>query len=195
MYRKKGAPKKTMAILLALTLFVGGAIGGTIAWLTSNTGTVTNTFTVGDIEITLAETTGNQYDFVPGDTLTKDPKVTVTGGSEACYVFIKVVEDNNITVTGPNGKTENAMQYAIDPVWKSVPGHDGYWYCEVAQSDSNTVKSILVDNQVKVSPYVPKDSDLEDEEFTLSFTAAAIQSAHIADVTEAFNNLPASFKP
>ena len=53
---KKSLNMKPLAVLLALTLLVGCAIGGTIAWLTAQTGEVVNTFTVGDINIKLEET-------------------------------------------------------------------------------------------------------------------------------------------
>lgn len=113
-YSNKGLNMKPLAILLALTLLVGCAIGGTIAWLTAQTDPVENTFTVGDINITLQEhalkndgtldptsllpkdgQSGNTYNFVPGDTLPKDPFVTVAANSEPCYLFIKVTVSNN----------------------------------------------------------------------------------------------------
>ena len=79
---KKGLNMKPLALLLALALVVGGVVGGTIAWLTAQTGTVTNTFTVGDIEITLTETgaanNAKSFKIVPGGKDTKDPKITAS---------------------------------------------------------------------------------------------------------------------
>mgnify|MGYP002657696211 FL=1 len=48
--------KKTLALVLALTLLVAGVVGGTLAWLTDRTAEVKHTFTVGDINIDLTET-------------------------------------------------------------------------------------------------------------------------------------------
>lgn len=174
---KKGLNMKPLALLLALALVVGGVVGGTIAWLTAQTNAVTNTFTVGDIDIKLEETTGNDYPFVPGDTKTKDPKVTVLANSEKCYLFIKVTEENNIEV-GPDGAKEMAMQYTVDSAWTAVPKQTGYWYMTVNKGD-NTAKPILTNNQVKVSPYVTKDSLLETAQFKLTFDAAAVQFDNI----------------
>lgn len=101
---KKGLNMKPLAVFLALTLLVGCAVGGTIAWLTGQTDAVTNTFTVGDINIELDESSTTtsasgeikkNYLFVPGDTLEKDPKVTVKANSEDCYLFVKVTSTNN----------------------------------------------------------------------------------------------------
>ncbi|MGN1231703.1 MAG: hypothetical protein ACI4TP_07365, partial [Anaerotignum sp.] len=43
-------------------------------------------YTYGDINIELEETTGTTYEIVPGNDLTKDPKVTVKAGSEDCWL-------------------------------------------------------------------------------------------------------------
>ena len=48
--------KRTLGLLLALTLTLGCLAGGTLAYLTSQTDTVTNTFTVGSVAIDLTET-------------------------------------------------------------------------------------------------------------------------------------------
>lgn len=55
MYAKKGANKKMVAVLLAVALLIGCGIGGTLAWLMDTTPAVTNTFTVGNVDITLVE--------------------------------------------------------------------------------------------------------------------------------------------
>ena len=87
--------KKTLALVLALTLLVAGVVGGTLAWLTAQTAEVKNTFTVGDINIGLTETT-TDYKMVPGNTIAKDPTVTVKANSEACWLFVKVTESENL---------------------------------------------------------------------------------------------------
>ena len=92
MYAKKNSGKKVFAMLLALALVIGCGIGGTIAWLMSNTGTITNTFTSSDLTITLTESKPDNQTakMVPGAVIAKDPTVTVKGSSEDCYVFVKI---------------------------------------------------------------------------------------------------------
>ena len=95
--------KRFVAILLCMTLVALAAIGATFAYLPS-TDSVTNTFTVGKVEIKLDETdvtnpTGprvqaNSYKLMPGTTYTKDPTVTVLKGSEESYVRMKVTFNN-----------------------------------------------------------------------------------------------------
>lgn len=109
--------KKTIALLLALALVFGGAVGGTIAWLTATSDTVTNTFTVGDINIELSETTGTSYKVVPGATVDKDPTVTVKQGSENCYVYVTVKNElvlNDKTVGTVNIDDKNWVKVATN---------------------------------------------------------------------------------
>lgn len=96
---------KSKALLLTLcaVLLVAASVLGTMAYLTS-TDTVTNTFTIGKVEITLDETDvtnpngprvkANSYKLMPGTTYTKDPTVTVKAGSEESYVRMKVTFNN-----------------------------------------------------------------------------------------------------
>lgn len=96
---------KSKALLLTLcaVLLIAASVLGTMAYLTS-TDTVTNTFTVGKVEIKLDETdvtnptgprvTANSYKLMPGTTYPKDPTVTVKAGSEESYVRMKVTFNN-----------------------------------------------------------------------------------------------------
>lgn len=108
--------KKSKILALSLSvLLVGTAIAGTIAYLTSRD-TITNTFSVGNVEIKLDEAkvdlqgnpldengnivddikdayrhdSGNKYHLIPGQTYTKDPLLTVLKDSEESYVRMLV---------------------------------------------------------------------------------------------------------
>lgn len=79
--RRRSVSSRMFIAMLALVLVIGCAVGGTIAWLTAQTDPVVNTFTYGDINIDLKETTGNDYKIIPGVDIEKDPKVTVKANS------------------------------------------------------------------------------------------------------------------
>lgn len=84
--------KKIVAIILAMVLVAVAAVGATMAYLT-DTKSVTNTFTMGDVKIKLDETdvknltgdrvTTNAYDVYPGAVVTKDPIVHNVGKNGA----------------------------------------------------------------------------------------------------------------
>ena len=223
--------KKIVAFILVFALALALGIGGTMAWLTAESGKVVNTFTVGDINITLDEvkldaqgekvTDGdgkevrvqkNDYYVVPGSEYIKDPKVTVTAGSEDCWLFIKVTEKGGVVTVEEDGKSvektfDNFVTYEIDTTkWSEMPGHAGYYYYK---SDNDTAVSagesveILVDNKIAIKNTVTKamsnalnadkTANTADDVPTLVFAAAAVQSENVADVNAAWNALPTAF--
>lgn len=87
----KGMNVKLLALALTMVILISTATAGTLAWLTDKTQDVKNTFTVGNIDITLKEDT-TDYKMIPGFTIDKDPEVAVVDGSEDCWLFVKVKE-------------------------------------------------------------------------------------------------------
>lgn len=118
MYAKKNRSMKLVALVLVLALLIGGVVGGTIAWLVTQSNVVVNTFTVGNIKITLTETgattsgdkSTKEFKMVPGTKLAKDPVVTVNANSEDCWLFVKIEEAGAVTV----GEGEGATTYNFD---------------------------------------------------------------------------------
>ena len=88
--------KRRKFLLAAVALLLVFGIGSTIAFLT-DTDTKTNTFTIGGVDIELNETAFDSgygttpTALVPGETVTKDPKITNTSTTNPAYVFMKVV--------------------------------------------------------------------------------------------------------
>lgn len=102
---KKAGLRRTLLVVCMMLVVMVGSIAGTVAWLTATSGEVTNTFTVGDINIKLEESTGDKYKVIPGATVEKDPKVTIESGSEQCYVYVSV--ENNLKLNGTVVVTPN----------------------------------------------------------------------------------------
>ncbi len=182
--------KKVLIAVCALALVVVVAIGGTVAWLTDKTAEVKNTFTYGDINITLAETTGAEYKIIPGNDIAKDPKVTVKSGSEACYLFVKVEEANWPTQKTADNSTRK-IDYAVAEGWTALKDNEGVYYREVAAVDSDTSYSVLANDKIIVSEELNKAevNDLKNsgETPTLAFTAYAVQKSNIADAAAAWD--------
>ena len=96
--------KRILVTLVAAVLLMAVTVAGTLAWLTSTSAPVNNTFVVGDVKIELDETTvtynkaenywkssgdrtnENTYKILPGVQIDKDPTVYVLANSEDCYV-------------------------------------------------------------------------------------------------------------
>ena len=79
---KKSIITKGIAVSLAVALLIGG---GTFAYLQSESNNIENKFRTNQVNVSLEETTGGDYNIIPGTEQKKDPKVTVmaTGGCEA----------------------------------------------------------------------------------------------------------------
>ena len=183
--RRGGVATKTLIVALAVMLVVGCAVGGTLAWLTDTTGPVVNTFTVGNIDIDLAETT-TDYKMVPGATISKDPKVTVKSGSEACWMFVQVTESDNLG---------SFISYTVDSNWTALSGVSGVYYREVAAATADVEFSVLTNNQVTVKDTVTKAmmdaiTNQTATAPTLTFKAYAVQKAGVASATEAWAKVP-----
>ena len=221
--------KKILSLVLVFALALALGIGGTVAWLTAKTEEVVNTFTVGDIKIKLEEhklnedgktlgsevTQTNKYNrVVPGSKYAKDPYVTITEGSENCWVFIKVTEAGGAVTVKENGadvdKTfDDFLDYDISSVWTAVPvpGHAGYYYYKDGDTTVAPVgkpiyilagegNDALKNGFVSVLNTVTKEMSnalTENNLPTLSFIAAAVQSENVATVTDAWNALPKEF--
>ena len=128
---RRSVSSKAFAAVLALVLVLGCALGGTVAWLVAKSDPVVNTFTYGDININLEETTGSSYKIIPGVDIAKDPKVTVEADSEACWLFVKVEE----TGTFVDGK----VTYSIADGWTALTGQPGVYYREVGAVTAATI--------------------------------------------------------
>lgn len=178
--KRKGVATKTMILVLAVMLIVGCTIGGTLAWLTSKTDAVVNTFSPSNIEITLQETknldTSGKWiqKAVPGVTYDKDPVVAVDGTKTDidCYLFVKF-EAN----TAANTYLTFTSTLTTANGWTDVPGQTNVWYRVVKTSDAVKSWHLLADDKVTVKDTVTKETMATAADAELKYTAYAIQYA------------------
>jgi hypothetical protein len=202
---KRKMMKKAMMMVLALAMVCVASVAGTLAYLSHQTGPVTNTFVIGSLfdnattdfalwEHKLANdgegdngvftllagenelVKRNEYkNVLPGVNVPKDPFVRVDGLKEDAYLFL-VVEDN----------TGDHINFTMDSNWElyktETDGKQIYVYAEAA--DDYTLSSdpsqrnlgILLDNTVTVDKDFAGGSGIN-----ISFTAYIIQSAGLTD--------------
>ncbi|MDD6871339.1 MAG: hypothetical protein PUD68_00680 [Clostridiales bacterium] len=201
--RKTRSAMRRMLFTLALVLVVAVAsVGGTIAWLTATTAPVTNTFTVGNINIELKETlkpdgtalaANEKWEakLIPGTEYFKNPKVTVKGGSEDCWLFVKVTEPALTGVLTYNLKTEGWTKGTGDGENGNGVPTDVY-YREVPYSATDTSFELLTNNKVSIANTVTKDQiDTLDKtkKYEMTFQAYAIQKEGSANAAAAWAKL------
>ena len=183
---------KTKALVLALcaVLLVVTTVFVTMAFLTSED-SVQNTFTVGEVTISLDEldvddsdndgsTTdrdkANEYKLIPGKTYTKDPTIHVGANSEDCYLFVKV--ENGLEKAEADGNTTIAAQMTANG-WSLVDGETNiYVYNQIVSKNADVVvfSSFTIDGETVVANF--KDAKI-------NVTAYAIQAEGFENTAKA----------
>lgn len=163
--------KKAVITAVALTLALCLAVGGTLAYLTAKSGEVKNTFTIGDVGITLNETKGNTFQLIPGTKYEKDPTVAVTADTNVdCYVFVKIKKSAGF---------DSYVTYKVADGWTLLS--DDVYYRVVKTTDSVKSFAVIKDNEVIINSNIVKANPAEGQVVmpevapTLTFTAYAVQ--------------------
>lgn len=186
--------KKIIAILSVFIMLamvvIGRSVSGTVAWLVSKSESTVSTFTLGDINITLAESDfGSQPKIIPGVDIKKDPKVTVMANSEACWLFVKVEEGNWPEFEEENGTRK--VSYSVNDGWIALKDTSGVYFREVSAEDAQKGidYTVLAGNESCPSGVIKVSQELTKEEInsirssekqpSLTFTAYAVQRAGI----------------
>ncbi len=198
---------KLVATLGAVALVAAVGLGSTLAYLTAGTDTVTNTFTMGNVSfaelgngLTESEVarnddgvyadidgkgiwskTSQDYDkLYPGETVYKDPTVTMSDKSEDAWLFAKVAYDKNLYTI-----TYNTDEWA--PYDTTQDGYDIYYKTEtIAAEDSSTIFTA-----VKVNDGVEEDATLTQ----IDISAAAVQAVGVNTTDDAFDAIEGYLVP
>lgn len=186
--------KKVFVTVLCAAVLVVASVLGTMAYLTS-TDSVSNTFTVGNVSITLDEAKVDQYGtavtpaervkengykLIPGRTYIKDPTVHVTAGSEDSWLFVKVVDE----IAGIEADTTVAAQMAANG-WTAVEGATNvyaYKTTVTAGQDIKVFENFTIKGDAAVADYAGK---------TITIEAYAIQADGFGTAAEAWAAAPA----
>ena len=150
---------KIAALIAAIVLVIGCTAGGTVAWLVSKPAPIVNVFTVGNINAELTETAKTEtteFKIVPGVNIFKNPVATVKAGSEDCYLFVQLTEENWPTFTEADNTTRK-VKYDIADGWTEL--EKGVYYREVTKNDTEDQSfHVLKNDKVTVSNTLTKEN-------------------------------------
>lgn len=207
----KAMKKKLRKFLLMLScglLLMSLSVGVTVAYLT-DTDEVNNTFTVGNVEITLDETVvvsrededgetmhglidpsnnppqthANIYHLIPGRTYDKNPTVHVASTSEDAYLFVKVVNG----ISGIEDQTDEGYTIAKqmeDKGWTLVKGQtDIYVYKNTVNAGEDIVvfETFKIAGNADVSRYATEENAAS----IVTIKACAVQAETLTAETAA----------
>ena len=207
---------KILLLMLCAVALVAASVLGTLAYLTS-TDTVTNTFTVGKVQIKLDEAEvdamgnpvensngrvkANSYKLLPGHTYNKDPMVTVLAGSESSYIKMTVTFSNAAeldAIFAPNGANMTSIFNGYDSNNWTAKGNTEdtekntrtyeFWYKEAVAAPTADVALDALFDSITV-PGTITGKQLETiKGMTITVNAYAIQADGFADAAEAWRN-------
>lgn len=179
--RALGGPGRTGMTLLSLALVLLLTVGGTLAWVTARTETITNTFEMGSIVPEIKE------DF---DNRTKENVYVTNNGSVPAYVRVALVytwrddatpgknPDNTGTIVAEPVDVENDLSI----VWGSdkwLKGTDGYYYYTEPVGAGEETKKLISSLSVKGTSENGKLYNLD-----VQILVDAIQAEPVKAVTE-----------
>ena len=194
MTRKTKKTRKLRKVLLTVccaALLVCVTIGATVAYLTTSTKAITNTFTTAGIDISLTETLNTDADedgtndswsaqLVPGKEYNKNPVVRVDESTNV-DVFLYVKIDNNISdyVDFTNNLTASTdwtlLSGTTNVYWRRVNADATTREWHLIGGDKVTIKSDL------------DDGTMADAAVTLTYTAYATQCEGFDSAEAAWN--------
>lgn len=187
--------KKIITLCLSIILLALIGVGGTLAYLTSNTEQLNNRFTFSNgismqldedrIDKNLHTVTeengviagsdkGNDYlNVLPGEVLHKDPTVTILANSPDCYVFVSV-----------KNPSEELLSLNISDEWMFIDKIDDIsYYVYVKDGQPESVKAskqntrlTLVFDSVTVANIINKDNSELVSLSDIEVKASAVQS-------------------
>lgn len=192
---------KVLLLTLCAALLVAASVLGTMAYLTSQD-TVTNTFSVGSVAITLDEQDtddstpnaerdkANAYHLLPGHEYVKDPTVHVDAVSEDSWIFVKV--ENGIAAyeaaTVENGYKKIADQIAANG-WTALDGVTGVYYKSYTKGQES--KDLVVFEKFKIADEANKVDgwgNITAENTKITVTAYAVQKDGFETASAAWTN-------
>lgn len=204
---------KALLVVACALLLVAASVFGTMAYLTS-TDTVTNTFTVGKVNITLDEAKvdqngtvvtpaervkANSYKLLPGHTYTKDPTVTVKKGSESSYIKMTVTFSNAKeldAIFAPDGAELTSIFKGYDSTTWIAKGNTKnttantrtyeFWYKEAVDASNADVALDALFDSITVPGKITAEQLATIEGMTITVNAYAIQADGFANADAAW---------
>lgn len=164
--------KKIVSLCLAAVLVVMAIAGATVAYFT-DTDAKDNTFTVGNVDITLTEPnwegSGKEDapEVYPGEPLAKDPTVTNVG-KNPCFVRISVANLMQFDDKGDITYRTNYVTGALGENW--VLHTDGYFYYNKVLAINETTDALF--DQIVMPTGLTGNEDTQ----PITVTAQAVQA-------------------
>ena len=166
--RRKRRSKKTGMLFLSLLLVIGMVVGGTVAWLSTKSAPITNTFLPSHVSCSVAEEFNG--------TTKSNVNVINTGDIDA-YIRVKLVTYRVNDKEQHIGGTAEIPDFKPGAGW--VKNGDYYYYTKPVAPDEQPETS-LIDSITLTGSYDDAD-DADGGKQVIEVMAEAIQANGVAD--------------
>lgn len=209
--------KRTLITVLAMLLVCVLSVSATLAYLYAKTATVRNTFSVGNVEITLDEAKvnkygellakdgsiwdeskdladrvdTNEYKLISGKDYIKDPTVHVAATSEESYIFIKLEISDVVSAVLVSDGANSINKQLEDNGWFPVEGTtDCYRYKETVDGIAKgKAIDLPIFKKIQVDEEATGDRLVAAKDGTIAITAYAIQQDGLENHADAWKAL------
>lgn len=163
--RRKRRSKKTGMLFLSLLLVIGMVVGGTVAWLSTKSAPITNTFLPSHVSCSVAEEFNG--------TTKSNVNVTNTGDIDA-YIRVKLVTYRVNNKGQHIGGTASLPTFTLGANWVS---YDGYYYYTLPVAPGERPETNLTDSMMLIDSYTDADGGKQ----VIEVMAEAIQANGVTD--------------
>lgn len=163
--RRKRRSKKTGMLFLSLLLVIGMVVGGTVAWLSTKSASITNTFLLSHVSCSVTEEFNG--------TTKSNVNVINTGDIDA-YIRVKLVSYRTNDAGDHIGGTAELPEFKLGDNWV---WYDGYYYYTLPVAAGGTPNTNLTDSMTLTGSY----NDTDGGKPVIEVMAEAIQANGVAD--------------
>lgn len=160
--RHKRRSKKTGMLFLSLLLVIGMVVGGTVAWLSTKSAPITNTFLPTKVTCKVTES----FDGITGEK--SNVNVENTGDIDA-YIRVKLVTYRTNDQGQHIGGTASLPTFTLGANWVS---YDGYYYYTLPVAPGGSPETNLTESMTLTGSYPDTDGGKQ----AVDVMAEAIQS-------------------
>lgn len=164
--------KRSLVLVVSVLVLLLAVAGGTLAWLTANTGPVVNTFDPAHVSCEVTETF---------DGTTKSNVNVTNNGDIDAYIRVKLVTYRVNAQNQHIGGTATIPDFTPGTNWVE---HDGYYYYTRPVAPGQTPETNLIDTITLSSSYIDADGGKQ----VIEVMAEAIQSVPKAAVQAAWGS-------
>ena len=190
--------RKILALVLCVAMLAIAVVGGTLAYFT-DTDAKENTFTVGNVDITLTEPKWDESgkaeaeDVYPGEPLAKDPTVT-NDGKNPCFVRIAVSGLDQFADEFDGAMITYRTDYVEGALGENWALHtDGYFYYTKVLAVGETTDALFdqvvipfaLTNNAAAEPIVVSAYAVQAQGARPSFSA--VEAMTVAEIAEWMN--------